>query len=301
MNPIVQLVPNFSEGKDASVIEELVQVAKGTPGASLIDYSSDADHNRSVFTLIGDPESIVQVAFKLIERACQLINMENHQGGHPRMGATDVCPIIPVKDISVDECISLANNLAKRVGEELSIPVYLYEDAASDPSRKNLAKVRRGEYEGMAEKLQDPLWQPDYGPRQLNPRAGVTAIGVRKPLVAYNIYLDTTDVEIANKIAKAVRGSSGGYKYCKAMGLEIEGTPYTQVSMNITDFEKMPLYRVLETVRFEAQRYGVPIVKSEIIGLTPNQALVDSAQYYLQLNEFNSQQQILENYLIEDK
>lgn len=299
MNPVVQLVPNFSEGKDTNIIEELVSVAQGTPGASLIDYSSDVDHNRSVFTLIGNPQSIVDVAFKLIERASQLINMETHQGGHPRMGATDVCPIIPVKDITVDECIVLANSLAQRVGEELEIPVFLYEDAATDPSRKNLAKVRRGEYEGMGEKLREPEWQPDYGPAQLNSSAGVTAIGVRKPLVAYNIYLDTADVEIANKIAKSVRGSSGGYKYCKAIGLDIEGSPYTQVSMNITDFEKMPLYRILETVRFEAQRYGVPIVKSEIIGLTPLQALVDSAQYYLQLNEFNSQQQILENYLFE--
>lgn len=299
MSSLIQCVPNFSEGVDQEVIQALVQVAQSVAGVSLLDYSSDASHNRSVFSLIGNPQGIEEVSYQLIEKASQVIDMSKHQGGHPRMGATDVLPLIPLRNTSVEECVELAHRIGQRVGQELKIPIYLYEAAAQQTDRQNLAQVRTGEYEGLADKLQTPEGQPDYGPTEFNAQAGATAIGVRAPLIAFNVNLNTEDVSIAQKIAKAVRGSSGGYKYCKAMGLAVDGKPYSQVSMNMVNYEKTPLFRVFETIKEEASRYGVSIVESEIIGLTPNQALIDAAIHYLQLHEFNPQQQIIENRLSE--
>lgn len=300
MAKLVEFIPNFSEGRDQNVIDGLVNVAESVPGATLVDYSSDTSHNRSVFTLVGSPQAIEQVAFDLVEYAANHIDMTRHQGEHPRMGAADVIPIVPLKNITPGECVEMARRIGERIGSQLKIPVYLYEDAATSSSRKNLAKVRKGQFEGMTEKVQQPNWQPDFGPANIHPTAGVTAVGVRKPLVAFNVNLQTADIDIANRISRAVRGSSGGFKHIKAMGVELEDRGIVQVSMSVEDFEKAPLYRVLETIRFEAKRYGVSIIGSEIIGLTPAKALIDSANYYLQVEEFDSDQQIIENHLIKD-
>lgn len=300
MAKLVEFIPNFSEGRDQNVIDGLVNVAESVLGATLVDYSSDTSHNRSVFTLVGSPQAIEQVAFDLVEYAANHIDMTRHQGEHPRMGAADVIPIVPLKNITSEECVEMARRIGERIGSQLKIPVYLYEDAATSSSRKNLAKVRKGQFEGMTEKVQQPNWQPDFGPANIHPTAGVTAVGVRKPLVAFNVNLQTADIDIANRISRAVRGSSGGFKHIKAMGVELEDRGIVQVSMSVEDFEKAPLYRVLETIRFEAKRYGVSIIGSEIIGLTPAKALIDSANYYLQVEEFDSDQQIIENHLIKD-
>jgi len=252
MAKIVECIPNFSEGRNQAVIDGLAATAKSIPGVTLLDYSSDASHNRSVFTLVGDEESIQEVAFQLVKYASENIDMTKHEGEHPRMGATDVCPFVPVKDITTAECVEIANKVAERINRELGIPIFLYEDAATRPERKNLAKVRKGQFEGMPEKLLEEDWKPDYGERKIHPTAGVTAVGVRMPLVAFNINLDTDDLEIANKISKIIRGSSGGYKYCKAIGVMLEDRNIAQVSINMVNLEQFPLYRVVETVRFDA-------------------------------------------------
>lgn len=298
MAQIVELVPNFSEGKNEDIIEGLVEVASSVDGAKLVDHSIDVNHNRSVFTLIGNPEPIEEVAFRLIKYASENIDMTKHQGGHPRMGATDVCPFVPVKNITVEECVEIANHLGKRVNEELDIPVFLYEEAATRPERKNIAMVRKGQFEGMPEKLKEEDWAPDFGKREIHPTAGVTAIGVRTFLIAFNVNLDTDNVEIANKIARTVRNSNGGYEGVKGMGVMLEDRQIAQVSMNMTNYEITPLYRAFEAIKFEAKRYGVNIIGSEIIGLSPAKALIDAAEYYLQIEEFNYDAQVIENYLL---
>lgn len=299
MTKLVQIIPNFSEGQDETFLEELAEIAQSVAGITLINYSTDASHNRSGYTLVGNPQAAAEVAFQMIKYAMEKIDMTQHQGQHPRMGATDVCPFVPIKDITTKECVEIAKKLGKRVGEELGIPVFLYEDAASTEERRNLAKIRKEQFEGMAEKIQQPEWQPDFGPNKIHPTAGVTAIGVRMPLIAFNVNLDTDQLEIANKIAAAVRGSSGGYQYCKGIGIMLEDRKIAQVSMNITNYHKAPLYRVLETIRFEAKRYGVDILGAEVYGITPAKALIDSAAYYLQLEDFDSDVQVLENHLLE--
>ncbi|WP_124057341.1 glutamate formimidoyltransferase [Vaginisenegalia massiliensis] len=298
MAKLVECIPNFSEGTNQEVIEGLVKVAKSVPGVTLLDYSSDASHNRSVFTLVGDEENIQEVAFQLVKFASENIDMTKHKGEHPRMGATDVVPFVPVKDITAKECVEISKKVAKRINDELQIPIFLYEDSASTPARVNLAKVRKGQFEGMPEKLLEEDWAPDFGERKIHPTAGVTAVGARMPLVAFNINLDTDDIEIANKIAKMVRGSSGGYKYCKAIGVMLEDRNIAQVSMNMVNFEKTPLYRVVETVRFEAARYGVNIIETELIGLCPAKALIDAAEWYLQIADLDYGKQVLENHLL---
>ncbi|MEF9983376.1 MAG: glutamate formimidoyltransferase [Oscillospiraceae bacterium] len=298
MSKLIECIPNFSEGRNKEVIEGLVAVAKSVAGATLLDYASDENHNRSVFTLVGDDVAIAEVAFQLCKKASETIDLTKHTGEHPRMGATDVIPFVPVKDATVEECIEISKNVAKRIYDELKIPSFLYEDSATSPDRKNLAKVRKGQFEGMPEKLLLPEWAPDYGERKIHPTAGITAIGARMPLVAFNVNLDTSDIEIANKIAKTIRGSSGGYKYCKAIGVMLEDRNIAQVSMNMVNFEGTPLYRVFEAIRAEADRYGVRIIGSEIIGLTPSKALVDCAEYYLKIEKFDYQKQILENHLL---
>lgn len=298
MNPIIECIPNFSEGRREEVIEAIADEIRTVEGVRLLDYSSDGSHNRSVFTFIGGPEAVKRAAFVSCKKASELIDMTKHLGEHPRMGATDVIPLVPVKDITVEECIKLSRELGKQIAEELYIPVFLYEDSATKSERKNLAAVRKGQFEGMAKKLQDPDWTPDFGRPEIHPTAGVVAVGTRMPLIAYNINLDTSDITIANKISKSIRESSGGLRYVKAIGVMLEERNIAQVSINMTNYQKTALYKVFEMVKVEAKRYGINIVSSEIIGLTPMNALIDTAKYYLQLEDFSADKQILENYLI---
>ncbi|HEQ4685681.1 glutamate formiminotransferase [Streptococcus pyogenes] len=298
MAKIVECIPNFSEGQNQAVIDGLVATAKSIPGVTLLDYSSDANHNRSVFTLVGDDQSIQEAAFQLVKYASENIDMTKHHGEHPRMGATDVCPFVPIKDITTQECVEISKQVAERINRELGIPIFLYEDSATRPERQNLAKVRKGQFEGMPEKLLEEDWAPDYGDRKIHPTAGVTAVGARMPLVAFNVNLDTDNIDIAHKIAKIIRGSGGGYKYCKAIGVMLEDRHIAQVSMNMVNFEKCSLYRTFETIKFEARRYGVNVIGSEVIGLAPAKALIDVAEYYLQVEDFDYNKQILENHLL---
>lgn len=296
MRRVVECVPNFSEGRRQDVVQQIVEAIRSVPGVHVLDVESDADHNRSVVTFVGEPEAVLEGAFRGVARAAALINMEEHRGAHPRMGAADVVPFVPVRGVSMEECVGLARRLGERVGRELGIPVYLYEEAATRPDRRNLADVRRGEYEGLKEAIRtDPDRAPDFGPAEIGP-AGATAIGARPPLIAFNVYLRTDDVRVAQAVARAVRHSSGGLRYVKALGLLVEGQ--AQVSMNLTDYRKTPIARVLEMVRREAARYGVAVARSEIVGLVPAEALLDAAAYYLQLEGF-SPAQVLENRLEE--
>lgn len=294
MTKIVECIPNFSEGRNEETLQALVATAQSVPGAALLDWSADVSHNRSVFTLAGAPEAVSEAAFRLCKLASETIDLRTHTGEHPRMGATDVIPFVPIREMEMADCVALAEALAARVNSELGIPIFLYEAAAKVTQRQNLSTVRKGQFEGMAEKLQKPEWAPDFGERVPHPSAGVTAIGARMPLIAYNINLDTDNIEIANAIAKSIRGSSGGYKHCKAMGVMLAERGIAQVSMNMVNFEGTPLYRVFEAVRFEAARWGVRILGSEIIGLTPVKALAESAAYYLQLEDFSYDKQVLE-------
>ena len=298
MAKIIECVPNFSEGKNEEVINGLVSVAKSVGGVTLLDHSSDKSHNRSVFTLVGDEDGIQEVAFQLVKYASENIDMTKHTGEHPRMGATDVVPFIPIKDVTLEECIDISKKVAKRINDELNIPIFLYEESAPAPTRKNLAKVRKGQFEGMPEKLKEEEWAPDFGERAIHPTAGITAVGARMPLVAFNVNLDTDNIDIANKIARIIRASGGGFKYCKGIGVMLEDRNIVQVSMNMVNFEGTPLYRTFETIRFEAKRYGVNIIGSEIIGLTPAKALIDCAEYYLQVEDFDYGKQVLENHLL---
>ncbi|VHG84569.1 glutamate formiminotransferase [Streptococcus pyogenes] len=298
MAKIVECIPNFSEGQNQAVIDGLVATAKSIPGVTLLDYSSDASHNRSVFTLVGDDQSIQEAAFQLVKYASENIDMTKHHGEHPRMGATDVCPFVPIKDITTQECVEISKQVAKPINRELDIPIFLYEDSATRPERQNLAKIRKGQFEGMPEKLLEEDWAPDYGDRKIHPTAGVTAVGARMPLVAFNVNLDTDNIDIAHKIAKIIRGSGGGYKYCKAIGVMLEDRHIAQVSMNMVNFEKCSLYRTFETIKFEARRYGVNVIGSEVIGLAPAKALIDVAEYYLQVEDFDYPKQVLENHLL---
>jgi len=296
MKRIVECVPNFSEGHRKDIISQIVGALASVEGVRVLDVQSDADHNRSVVTLVGDPEAVEEAAFQGIERAARLIDMDQHQGEHPRMGATDVVPFVPIAGVTMADCVEMARRLGERVGRELAIPVYLYEEAASRPERRNLADVRRGEYEGLKVEIEtDSHRTPDFGPAGVG-KAGATAIGARPPLVAFNVYLNTDDVAIAKAIARAVRHSSGGLRYVKALGLLVEGR--AQVSMNLTDHRQTPIHRVVEMIRREAARYGVTIVSSEVVGLIPNEALLDATRFYLQLDDFSSDQ-ILENRLAE--
>ena len=264
----------------------------------LLVYSSDAGHNRSVFTLVGNPENIGEAAFRLCKLASEKIDMTKHQGEHPRMGATDVIPFVPIKDITAAECVEISKKVAERIWNELKIPSFLYEDSAASEARRNLAAVRKGQFEGMPEKLLQDEWAPDYGERKIHPTAGITAIGARMPLVAYNVNLNTSDINIANAIAKTIRAASGGYKYCKAIGVMLEDRNIAQVSMNLVNYQGTPIYRVFEAIRFEAKRWGVEITGSEVIGLTPAKALIDCAEYYLKIEGFDYGKQVLENHLL---
>jgi glutamate formiminotransferase len=297
VNQIVQCVPNFSEGRRRDVVDQIVAAMAAVPQVEVLDAQSDLDHNRSVVTIVGPPEAVLEAAFRGTARAAELIDMDHHRGGHPRLGATDVVPFVPVRGTTMQECVALARRLGERVGAELGIPVFLYEAAASRPERVNLADVRRGEYEGLKDEIgTNPERAPDFGPAEMG-RAGATAIGARPPLIAFNVYLNTGDVAPAKAIARAVRHSSGGLRFVKALGLLVDGQ--AQVSMNLTDYRGTPIHRVLEMIRSEAAHYGLSIVRCEIVGLLPAQALFDAAQFYLQLETFTSDQ-ILESRLLQD-
>jgi len=296
MQQVVECIPNFSEGTRPEVINAIADALRPHTAVRVLDIESDADHNRSVFTLVAPPDAIVPAMFDVIKTAAELIDMDRHHGVHPRIGATDVVPFVPLRDVDMAQCVALARELGRRVGEELNIPVYLYEEAATRPDRVNLADIRRGEYEGLKTEIGvNPNRAPDFGPARLG-SAGATIIGARAPLVAYNVYLTTSNVEIAKQIAKAVRYASGGLRYVKALGLLVNGK--AQVSMNLTDYRKTPIYRVVEMIRREAARYGVGIESTELIGMVPQQALIDAAIWYLQLDNFDARM-VLENRLVE--
>lgn len=298
MNRIMECVPNFSEGRDLQKIDQIVAPFRARAGVKLLDYSNDEDHNRLVVTVVGEPEPLREAVIEAIGVAVKLIDLNHHQGQHPRMGAVDVVPFIPIKGVTMEEAIALSREVGEEVARRYQLPVFLYEKSATAPHRENLAAIRKGEFEGMAEKIHQPEWHPDYGPAERHPTAGTVAIGARMPLVAYNINLSTPSLEIAHDIAKKIRFISGGLRYCKAMGVELKDRGITQVSINMTDYTRTALYRAFELVRIEARRYGVSIVGSEIIGLVPMEALIDTASYYLGLENF-SMQQVLEARIME--
>ena len=301
MRRIVECVPNFSEGRRPEVVDQIVNAIKSVNGISMLDREMDSDHNRAVLSFVGEPEAALEAAFKAVKRASELIDLTKHQGEHPRIGATDVVPFVPISGVDQDECVELAKRLGKRIADELSIPVYLYELAATRPDRTDLAVIRKGEFEGLRTAIKsDPDRAPDFGRPELHPTAGATVVGVRAPLIAYNVNLATRDVNIAERVAKAIRFRSGGYRYAKALGFEVKEKGCVQVSINMTDYTKTPLYRVFETVKREAQRYGVNVLESEIVGLVPQGALNACSRFYLQLNDFK-RDQILENRLVPGK
>jgi glutamate formiminotransferase/formiminotetrahydrofolate cyclodeaminase len=291
MPGLVECVPNFSEGRDVQKLARIIAEIESVDGVQLLDQEMDKDHNRAVVTFVGEPQPVLEAAYKAISKATELIDMEKHTGEHPRMGATDVVPFVPISGVTIDDCVELARTLGEKVGNELEIPVYLYESAATRPDRQNLADVRKGQYEGIKATIgKDPDRKPDFGPSKTHPKAGAVAIGARPYLIAFNVYLGTQNLQIAKNIANAVRDAQGGYRYVKAMGFEIKERRQVQVSMNLVNYERSPIYRVYETIRREAQRYGVPVVGSEIVGLTPLRAITKTADFYLGLENFKMNQ-----------
>jgi len=289
-------VPNVSEGRRLEVVAAMAELIRGVPGVRLLDLSSDPSHNRSVFTLAGDPIGVERAVLALFERATADIDLRAHKGEHPRLGAVDVVPFIPIEGATMADCVTLAKKVGAEVAARFGVPVYLYEEASSNPARKNLEDIRRGEFEGLAAKIASPEWSPDFGPKAPHPTAGASVIGARMPLIAYNINLATDRLDVAKKIAAAIRQSSGGFRYVKAAGFMLQDRGIVQVSMNLTNYEKTPIYRVFETVKREAERYGVSILESEIVGLVPAAALNAAAEFYLQIAGFKAEQ-ILENKL----
>ena len=290
-------VPNISEGTDLAIVEKVVDTIRSAPGVMLLDYSSNSDHNRSVITYIGQPEAAAAATRQLTKTALEVIDMTRHKGSHPRQGAVDVVPFIPIRGIEEEEAVAIARDFGRYVGEKLGVPVYFYEDAATRPERQNLAKVRKGQYEALAEKIKDPQWAPDEGPAEFMPRSGSVQVSSRFPLVAFNINLATTDLDIAQSIAKSVRFINGGFRYVRAIGLSLEKEGMVQVSMNLTHYEKTPIPMVMEAVKREAARYGVNVAGSELVGPVPLGALKQVFCYYLQTHDF-SVDQIIESALI---
>lgn len=301
MARLVECIPNFSisREKDAAGYEAIVKTAESVPGCILFDAQTDGDHNRTVLTLLGTPEAMEEAAFQLTKKAAELIDMTKHVGEHSRMGATDVIPFVPTMGVTLEECVDMSKRLGARIWEELQIPSFLYEASATREERRNLAECRKGQFEGMPEKLLRPEWAPDFGERKIHPTAGITAIGARPPLVAFNVNLATSDVRVAKEIAKVIRSSSGGFKACKAMGFMLEERGIAQVSMNMVDFEVTSLPVVYEMIRALADRWGTHIVGSELVGLAPAKALLDCAEHYLKLEGFDCKKQIMEYHLID--
>ena len=298
MKKIIECVPNFSEGRDPGRIDKIVEPFRGKTDVKLLDYQHDENHNRMVVTVIGEPDALKEAIISAIGAAIDVIDLRKHEGQHPRMGAVDVVPFIPIKNVTMDEAIEFSKEVAENVSRKYNLPVFLYEKSATRPERQNLADIRKGQFEGMDEKLRLPEWKPDFGPAKVHPTAGATAIGARMPLIAFNVNLDTNNVEVADNIAKKVRHIGGGLRYCKAIGVNLKDQGIVQVSMNMTDFTKTSLYRAFELIRIEARRFGASIVGSEIIGLVPLEALVDTAIYYLGMENF-SMNQVLEYRIME--
>jgi glutamate formiminotransferase / 5-formyltetrahydrofolate cyclo-ligase len=287
---IVECIPNVSEGRRHDLVGALTEAVRAINGVRLLDASSDPAHNRSVITMAGDVQPIKNAVVALVAAATAHIDLRSHTGAHPRLGAVDVVPFVPIQGVTMAECVALARDTGAEVASRFDIPVFLYEEAASSPARRNLEDIRRGEFEGLAAKMATPDWTPDFGPSRPHPSAGAIVIGARMPLIAYNINLSTDRLDVAKNIARAIRHSSGGFRYVKAMGIALADRGIVQVSINLTNYEKTPMHRVFDAVRREAERYGVAILESEIIGLTPQAALVDAAAHYLQLERFSSTQ-----------
>jgi glutamate formiminotransferase / formiminotetrahydrofolate cyclodeaminase len=297
MKRLIECVPNFSEGRDPAKVDAIVASMSSVPGVYVLDREMDADHNRCVITMAGDPDAVAEAALLGVGKAAELIDLTKHSGAHPRVGAADVVPFIPIEGLTLEDCVALARRVGKEIWERYRIPVFFYEAAATNPERINLENVRRGQFEGLREEMKhNPQRQPDLGEPKVHPTAGVTVVGARKFLIAYNVNLNTPDVGIANKIAKAIRFSSGGFRYVKSMGVELKGRNLAQVSINLTDFEQTPMHRVYEAVKREAARYGVVPVGSEIVGLVPKKAIEMAADYFLQVENF-SPEQVFENRL----
>jgi len=294
--PIIESIPNVSEGRRPEVVEAIASAIRAVAGVRLLDYSSDASHNRSVFTLAGDAAPLKAAILAMYEQALAHIDLRTHQGEHPRLGAVDVVPFVPIEGVTMAQCVELAKDVAREVASRFGVPIYLYEEASSNPARKNLEDIRRGEFEGLAAKMASEGWAPDFGPASPHGSAGASVVGARMPLIAYNINLNTDRVDVAKKIAAAIRHSSGGYRFVKAAGFELKDRGIVQVSMNLTNYEKTPIFRVFETVKREADRYGVSILESEIVGLVPAAALNATAEFYLQIAGFKPEQ-VLENKL----
>src|SRR6202453_2641631 len=295
MKRLVECVPNFSEGRDASKVDAIVSAMREVPGVYLLDRESDSDHNRSVVTLAGEPEAVAEAALRGVGKAAELIDLTKHSCAHPRMGATDVVPLIPIEGVTIEDCVALSRKVGREIWERFRIPVYFYEAAAQRPERANLENIRKGQFEGLVEEVpRNPNRAPDIGDQRLHATAGATVVGARKFLIAYNINLNTSDVAIANRIGKNIRFSNGGLRYVKAMGVDLRGRNLAQVSINLTDFEQTPIHRVFEMVKREGERYGVSIVGSEIVGLIPKRAIELTADFYLQLENF-SPAQVFEN------
>jgi len=293
---LIECIPNVSEGRRPEVVAAMAAAIRAVAGVRLLDHSSDPAHNRSVFTLVGDAAGVERAVLALVERAAADIDLRTHRGEHPRLGAVDVVPFVPIEGVTMAECVALAKKVGAEVAARFQIPVYLYEEASADPLRRNLEDIRRGEFEGLAAKMATAGWAPDFGPASPHPSAGAAVVGARMPLIAYNINLATDRLDVARKIAAAIRHSSGGYRFVKAMGIKLEDRGIVQVSMNLTNFEKTPIFRVFETVKREAERYGVAVLESEIVGLIPSAALNAAAEFYLQIEGFRSDQ-VLENKL----
>jgi len=298
MDKIVECVPNFSEGRDLGKIDRIADVFRAKENVKLLDYSADKDHNRMVVTVIGEPEAVKKCMIEAVGVAIETIDLTKHNGGHPRLGAVDVIPFIPIKNMTIDEADALAKELGKTVAEKYGLPVYFYEKSASAEHRQNLAAIRKDGFEGLTEKMKLPEWKPDLGPEKRHPTAGAVVVGARTPLIAFNVNLNTTNFEIADAIAKKVRFIGGGLPFCKAMGVDLKERGLMQVSMNLTDYTKTSIHEAVETIRSEAHRYGVSIAGCELIGLVPLQAVADTVSYYLGLENFSTKQ-ILESHLID--
>ena len=293
---IIECIPNVSEGRRPEVVEAIAAAIRAVPGVRLLDHSADASHNRSVFTMAGDAAPIKAAVLAMYERAVAAIDLRTHSGEHPRLGAVDVVPFVPIEGVTMDECVALAKQVGQEVATRFGVPVYLYEEASSNPARKNLEDIRRGEFEGLAAKMKTDGWTPDFGPAAPHASAGASVVGARMALIAYNINLDTDRLDVARRIAAAIRYSSGGFRFVKAAGFKLDDRGLVQVSMNLTNYEKTPIFRVFETVKREAERYGVSVLESEIVGLVPAAALNAAAEYYLQITGFKPEQ-VLENKL----
>lgn len=299
MRTVIECVPNISEGRDEKRVSEIAAAVRAAPGVRLLDVSSDSSHNRSVLTFVADAAGVREGVRALFDAAVPRIDLRRHSGEHPRMGAVDVVPVIPIRGATVEECVALSREIGSEIAERHGIPVYLYEDSATSEKRRNLAEIRKGQFEGFAAKMREPEWKPDFGPDAPHPTAGVVAVGARPPLIAYNVNLGTRDLAVADRIAKSIRHLGGGFRYVKALPVELADRGQVQVSINMTNFRKTPLHRVFECVRSEAERHGVPVVGSEIVGLCPAEALLMAAEHYLRLEKFSGEQ-VLELRLLEE-